>query len=117
METSLKDLVASKNELVKQGQIVKATETFFSENAKTIDFDGTITNGKDEMMEKMVGFANAIEKVNEITLHHTSTNNNISFSEFTFHFDMKDGSQILWHEIIRTVWENGKITEEQYFKS
>ena len=42
---------------------------------------------------------------------------NVSFAEFTFDFDMKDGSKILWHEIIRSVWENGLIVEEQYFKS
>ena len=59
----------------------------------------------------------AIAKVNGITLHHASISGNVSFAEFTFDFDMKDGSKILWHEIIRSVWENGLIVEEQYFKS
>ena len=81
------------------------------------DFDGTITNGKSEMIAKMQSFASAIAKVNSIALHHASLNEDISFAEFTFDFDMKDGSKVLWHEILRTIWQNGKIIEEQYFSA
>ena len=102
--------------MVKKGQIVEATEKFFAPHVKTIDFDGTITNGKPAMLAKMRGFAGAIARVNGITLHHVSLNGNVSFAEFTFNFDMKDDSNILWHEILRTVWQNGQVVEEQYFK-
>ena len=68
------------------------------------------------MLAKMRGFAGAIARVNGITLHHVSLNGNVSFAEFTFNFDMKDDSNILWHEILRTVWQNGQVVEEQYFK-
>lgn len=117
MEQSLNEIFSAKNELVKKGQIVAATEKYFASNAKTIDFDGTITHNKSEMVAKMQNFAGAIAKVNSITLHHSSVNGDVSFAEFTFNFDMKDGSNILWHEILRTVWQNGQIIEEQYFKS
>lgn len=117
MEQSLIEIFSAKNELVKKGQIVEATEKYFAENAKTTDFDGTTTQNKSEMLNKMKGFAGAIIKVNGIELHNTSLNGNVSFAEFTFDFDMKDGSRILWHEILRTVWQNGLIVEEQYFKS
>lgn len=117
MENSLNEIFSAKNEMVKKGQIVQATDKYFASNAKTIDFDGTVTSNKNEMLQKMQGFAGAIAKVNGITLHNASLNGNISFAEYTFDFDMKDGSKILWHEILRTVWENGQIVEEQYFKS
>ena len=117
MEQSLNEIFSSKNEMVKKGQIVEASEKYFSANAKTLDFDGTVTNHKAEMVNKMKGFAGAIAKVNGITLHNASISDNVSFAEFTFDFDMKDGSKILWHEILRSVWENGLIVEEQYFKS
>lgn len=117
MEHSLNEIFSAKNEMVKKGQIVEATEKFFAPNAKTIDFDGTVTNGKSEMIAKMQGFAGGIAKVNGITLHSASLNENVSFAEFTFDFDMKDGSKVLWHEILRTVWKNGLITEERYFKA
>ena len=53
------------------------------------------------MVEKMEGFVGSIAKVNGITHHSTTIGDNISASEFTFDFDMKDGSKILWHEIIK----------------
>jgi hypothetical protein len=117
MENSLNEIFSAKNEMVKKGQIVEATEKYFASTAKTIDFDGTITNDKTAMLKKMQGFAGAIAKVNGITLHNASLNGDVSFAEFTFDFEMKDGSKILWHEILRTVWQNGQIVEEQYFKS
>lgn len=117
MENSLIEILSAKNEMVKKGQIVEATEKYFASNVKTIDFDGTQTNGKSEMLTKMQGFAGAIAKVNGITLHHAALTGNVSFAEFTFDFDMKDGSKILWHEILRTVWQNGQIVKEQYFKA
>lgn len=117
MEQSLNEIFSKKNEMIKQGLIVEATEKFFASHAKTIDFDGTVTNDKTEMLSKMQGFAGAIAKVNGITLHHASVNGDVSFAEYTFDFDMQDGSKILWHEILRSVWENGQIVEEQYFKS
>lgn len=112
----LQELFSAKNEMVKLGQIVEATERFFADGAKTLDFDGTATSNKAEMISKMQGFAGAIAAVNGITLHHSALSGNTSFAEFTFDFDMKDGSKILWHEIIRSVWADGKIVEEQYFK-
>lgn len=117
MENSLNEIFSAKNEMVKKGQIVEATEKYFASNAKTIDFDGTFTSNKTEMLQKMQDFAGAIAKVNDITLHNTALNGDVSFAEFTFSFEMKDGSKILWHEILRTVWQNGQIVEEQYFKS
>lgn len=116
MEQNLNEILSAKNEMVKQGQIVEATERYFAPNAQTLDFDGTATKNKAEMVAKMQAFAGAIQAVNGITLHHTATSGNVSFAEFTFDFDMKDGSKILWHEIIRSVWEDGKVVEEQYFK-
>ncbi|WOK04827.1 hypothetical protein [Imperialibacter roseus] len=117
MEQSLNEIFSAKNELVKKGQIVEATEKYFAAHAKTIDFDGTVTHNKSEMVAKMQGFAGAIAKVNGIELHHAALNGDTSFAEFTFDFDMKDGSKILWHEILKTSWENGQIVEEQYFKA
>jgi hypothetical protein len=115
MENNLKEIVASKNAMVKLGQVVEATDKFFADNAKTSDHTGTKTNNKAEMMDKMRGFVAGIKAVNGITLHHEALNGNVSFAEFTFDFDMKDGSKIYWHEILRTVWQDGLIIEEQYF--
>lgn len=116
MEKNLQELSNAKNELVTKGQIIDAAEMYFAANIKTVDFDGTVTEGKQAIMKKLDNFVGSIQKVNEIALRRSVSDDNVSFSEYIFNFEMKDGSQILWHEIIRSLWENGQIVEEQYFE-
>lgn len=117
MAQNLNELVAAKVELTKHGRVVEATEQFYDDNAKTIDFTGSLTSSRDEMIEKMKGFTAGIQNVNGITFHNSAVSGDISFMEFTFDFDMSDGTKILWHEVIRSVWEDGKIVNEQFFKA
>ena len=114
----IKNQVQQMDEMVAKGAIVDAVKTFFSDTASTADYGNITTAGKDQMVEKMEGFVGAIAKVNRIAHHRTIVDNNVSASEFTFDFDMKDGSKILWHEIIRRIWNSeGKVTTEQYFQA
>lgn len=114
----IKNQVQQMDAMVTQGAIVDAVKTFFADAANTSDYNNVATSDKNQMVEKMEGFVDSIAKVNGITHHHTVVENNISASEFTFDFDMKDGSKILWHEIIRRVWnDEGKVSEEQYFQA
>ena len=112
----IKKLATEMDAIVSKGAIVNAVKQFFADNATTSDYNGVATANKQQMVEKMEGFANAIAQVNGITHHHTLVDGNISASEFTFDFDMKDNSKIYWHEIIRRVWdENGRVIQEEYF--
>ncbi len=104
--------------LVAQGAIVNAVENFFADQANTADYNNITTANKAQMIQKMEGFVGSIANVNGITHHHTIASQNVSASEFTFDFDMKDGSKVLWHEIIRRVWnDEGKVISEEYFKA
>ena len=102
--------------LVTAGDMVTAVTKFFADTSVTTDHDGTVVTSKPGHVAKMEGFLGAIAKVNGITHHASAVNGNVSFSEFTFDFDMKDNSKILWHEIIRREWNDNKVQSEQYFK-
>lgn len=115
MEKNLQELSNAKDEMVSNGQIIEAAEKYFASNVKTIDFDGSVTEGKQETMKRLNEFVGSIQKVNEITLRRSASYDDASFSEYIFSFEMKDGSRIYWHEIIRALWKNGQIVEEQYF--
>lgn len=117
MKENLTDIVTAKVEIMKQGAVVEAGEKYFAADAETIDFSGVTTKNKQELMEKLRAVVGGIKKVNGITHHYTAVGDDVSFLEFTFDFDMADGSQIFWHEVIRSVWKDGKIVSEQYFKS
>lgn len=115
---NIKDQVTKMDAIVSKGAIVDAVKEFFAANANTSDYGNGGTQGKAEMVAKMEGFAGAIAKVNGITHHHSLVDGNVSASEFTFDFDMKDGSKIYWHEIIRRIWnEEGKVIQEEYFNA
>lgn len=115
---NIKDQVTKMDAIVSQGAIVDAVKEFFADDANTSDYGNGGTTGKTEMVAKMEGFAGAIAKVNGIKHHHSIVDGNVSASEFTFDFDMKDNSKIYWHEIIRRVWNaDGKVVQEEYFNA
>ncbi|MCL6266522.1 hypothetical protein [Flagellimonas myxillae] len=114
----IKTLAAEMDSIVAQGAIVEAVEKFFADDANTSDYNQVTTTGKAQMVEKMKGFADAIAQVNGITHHRTIVDGNVTASEFTFDFLMKDDSSIYWHEIIRRIWnDEGQVIEEEYFNA
>lgn len=114
----IKNQVQEIDAIVSKGAIVEAVEQFFADNAVTSDYNNGQTAGKAEMVEKMTGFAGAIAGVNGITYHGAIVDGNRSASEFTFDFDMKDGSKIYWHEIIQREWNDaGQVIREAYFNA
>lgn len=115
---NIKNQAQQMDSMVSQGAIVDAVKTFFCDNANTSDYGNVTTSDKSQMVAKMEGFVGAIANVNGIKHHHTIVDENVSASEFTFDFDMKDGSKILWHEIIRRKWNSeGKVIAEEYFQA
>lgn len=114
----IRNLVTQMDAMVGQGAIVDAVKEYFCDNASTSDYSEVQTSGKAQMVEKMEGFTSAIAEVKAIKHHGTLIDGNTSASEFTFNFIMKDGSEILWHEIIKRSWgTDGKVQREEYFKA
>ena len=110
------NLLSELDGMVAQGQIVEAVEKFFGDTVKTHEVDGSKTQNKAEMVEKMTGFVNSIAAVKGIKHINSVSGEDVSMSEFHFNFEMKDGSEVDWHEIIRRNWKDGKVVEEQYFQ-
>lgn len=114
----IRKLAKEMDGMVAQGAIVDAVDRFFADSAETSDYNQVTTKNKVQMIEKMTGFTGAIANVNGITLHNTLVDGNVSASEFTFDFKMKDDSSIYWHEIIKRVWnDEGEVIFEEYFNA
>ncbi|HEU4554425.1 MAG TPA: hypothetical protein VFS25_16375 [Chitinophaga sp.] len=116
MQKNLRELSNTMNEMVTNGQLVDAAEKYYAPNIRTVEFDGRVTEGKQAAMKKLNDFVGSIQKVKEISLLRSVSDDNASFSEYVLNFEMKDGSDIYLHEIVRSLWENGQIVEERYFK-
>lgn len=111
------ELVSKMDNMVLRGEIPQAVAKFFSENAHTRDVDGSETSTREQAVQKLTGFVGSIAQVNEISLLNSSIGEDVSMSEFRFHFNMKDGSEIKWHEVIRREWEDGLVVNETYFQN
>lgn len=116
MEKDLRELSDAMNKMVVNGQLVEAAEKYYAPNIRTVEFDGRLTEGRDAAMKKLREFVDSIKSVKEITLLRSAVDDNASFSEYILSLEMKDGSDIYLHEIVRSLWENGQVTEERYFK-
>lgn len=104
--------------LVSKGEMICAANQFFAEDIQTRDFGNIVTTGKRQTIEKITGFVEAIANVNRIQYHQTLIDGSTTNSEFTLDFTLKDGSTILWHEIIQRKWnDEGLVIHEQYFKT
>ena len=113
---NLSELLAEKNEMVTNGQILEAIEKYFATDASTVDFTGRKANSKQEAIDGQKKTVELISKVNEISVHRVGVGSDVTFAEFIFDLDLKDGTKIYWHEIIQSIWKNGKIVREEYYK-
>ncbi len=104
------------DEMVKQGQIVEGIQKYFADEVATSDYGNLNTENKAQFVAKIQGLVDNLAKVNEITFHNRTTEGNTSNSEFTFDFDLKDGSKYYHHEIISRDWNDaGMVVRERYF--
>ena len=116
MQKDLQELSNAMNAMVVKGQLIEAAERYYAPAIRTIEFDGRVTEGRPAAMKKLIDFMDSIQKVKEITLVRSVSGDNASFSEYILDFEMKDGSDVYLHEIVRSLWENGQVVEERYFK-
>ena len=106
---NIKNQVEKMDAMVSKGDIVNAVKTFFSDKAQTSDYGDVRTDGNQQMVKKMEDFLGSIANVYGITHHRSIVDGSTTASEFTFNFDMKDGSKIYWHEVILRIWNNEGI--------
>lgn len=111
---SLKSNLTTLDGLVSKGKFVEAVNKFFDDNVVSHYEKEQIVEGKNRKIVGLNHFLNVVETVDNITLHDTATTKNESFSLFTFEFTQKGGRQLTWNEVIRRVWKDGLVVEEEY---
>ena len=110
-----KDQVEALDNMVLKGQILEGVDAFFHPDVVTQEGNGVITKGLTEKKAKLQEFFAGIGSVNEITLHSQSSSGDVSMSEYTFDLTQKDGTPILWNEVLRRKWKDGLVIDERYY--
>ena len=111
----LKPLKTKLNALISKGDMIEAIEQYYADDC--IYQEGNQqprTGGKRAQQEYLSAFFKTVKAVNALTLHGQSIGDGITMSEWTFNLTT-DSGPILWNEVLRRRWRNGKVISERYY--
>jgi predicted flap endonuclease-1-like 5' DNA nuclease len=111
----LNQLVEALDAKVLSGDIIGAFDQYAADNVITHSNADDITRSKAEKMQGLQWFLGNVASVNSIERQGVAIKgDNESHSQFTFNFTNHQGEALVYNEVIRRVWNNGLIIEEQY---
>ena len=103
------------NAMIAKGEMVQAVEKFYAEDCTYQEGNNPPrTAGKKGQVEYLSDFFKTVKAVNNIKLHSQAVGDGVSMSEWTFDLATSNGP-ILWNEVLRRHWHNGKVTSEKFY--
>ena len=111
---NLKELETQLNALTSQGKILEGLDQFYADNCSFQEGNSEPRVGKATDRAFLEGFFASLKKFNGATLHAQAIGDNVTLSEWTFDMEGPNGP-ILWNEILRRQWANGKVVSERFY--
>lgn len=99
---------------VLSGDIIGAFDEFFADTCITHSNPQDVTRTKTQKTEALRWFFNNVGAINRIERLGSQTGDTETYSQFVFDFSDRWGNPLVFHEVIRRVWADGKVVEEQY---
>lgn len=101
--------------MIAKGEMVEATEMFYADNCEYQEGNKTPRGGGKQGHKEYLGaFLKTVKAVNGLTLHSQCIGDNVTMSEWTFDLST-EGGPILWNEVLRRRWSNGKVVSERFY--
>ncbi len=110
----LQQLVEALDAQIISGDIVGAFDKFAAEDCVTKSNAQDITTSKAQKLEILNWFFQNIAHTNRIERSALQVGDNVTESQFVFDFVNRQGEAMVYNEVIRRTWKNGKLVEEQY---
>lgn len=111
----LKSLETELNALIQKGEMIPATEQFYADDCVYQEGNqAPRTGGKKGHVEYLTNFFKTVTAVNAIKLHSQAVGVGVTISEWTFDLQTTNGP-VLWNEVLRRRWENGKVVSERFY--
>jgi hypothetical protein len=111
----LKTLETALNALAQKGDMATAVNQFYADDCSFQEGNQPArTGGKAGHLTYLADFFATVTKVNTIQLHGQAVGEGITISEWTFDMASTNGP-VLWNEIIRRQWRDGKVVSERYY--
>ena len=111
----LKTLVKELDAMIAKGEMVEAVGKFYADDCVWQEGNKEPrTGGNEGQKAYLTAFFSTVTKVNGLTLHSQTVGDDITMSEWTFDLDTTNGP-VLWNEVLRRRWENGKVVSERFY--
>ncbi len=111
---TVKQLVEALDAEVVKGNIVDAFDRFAAEDCITRSDAHNKTTSKAHKLEILGWFFQNIARINRIERPAVQVEGDVTLSQFVFDFTNRQGERLVYQEVIRRVWKDGKVAEEQY---
>lgn len=111
---TLNQLVDALDAQIVKGDIIAAFDQFAADNCITLSTPEDKTTTKAQKLEALRWFFGNVASVNRIERVAGQVGKNTTDSQFVFDFTGKSGNQMMFNEVIRRTWKDGKVVEEQY---
>ena len=111
---SIEQLDDQLNNMTAAGQILDALERFYAEDCTFQEGNQEPRNGRATQHAHLSRFFDTLKQFNGATLHSRGVGDTVTLSEWTFDMVGPDGP-IVWHEILRRRWADGKVVSERYY--
>ncbi len=112
---NLQQQLVELDNLVVQGKFLEAIEQFFHDDVICYSKPDDAIYGKTAKHDATQNFFGNLAAINHIALHSQAVGNDVTMSEMAFEFSMQNGKRLVWNEIIRRTWKEGKVIEEKYY--
>jgi predicted flap endonuclease-1-like 5' DNA nuclease len=111
----LQQLVDALDAQIIKGDILGAFETFAADDCVTLSNEADKTYSKAQKTEALRWFLGHVAQTNRIERSAVQiVNDNTTDSQFVFDFTDHYGRPMIYNEVIRRTWNDGKITQELY---
>jgi len=111
---TVKQLVEALDAEVVKGNIIDAFDRFAAEDCVTWSDSHNKTTSKAHKLEILGWFFHNIARINCIERPAVQVEGDVTLSQFVFDFTNRQGESLVYREVIRRVWKDGKVVEEQY---
>ena len=111
----LQQLVDALDAQITKGDILGAFEAFAADDCVTLSNEADKTYSKAQKAEALRWFLSHVATTNRIERFAVQVlNDTTTDSQFVFDFIDHYGRPMVYNEVIRRTWNNGKVTEERY---
>lgn len=111
----LRQIDSELNEMTRSGRILDALTQFYDEACTFQEGNEPPRVGRQSQHDHLSRFFSSLKEFKGATLHSQGIGGDVTLTEWTFEMVGSDGP-IVWNEILRREWSDGKVVSEPYYQ-